>query len=808
MISPTPGTAPVSAAGGMPQLSRDQVDDLLRSMLALAADSHANTLSEALPRLSKLNAPAQPELQAVLPVIQRFVAGQDAEFLAFFGRRLRERQEEILARVMPGRAQTQRRSLELDASALELVSESDDHGSTLVARGVRRLAGGAELPLREVESIFCALTGRDHLVPTDSPLGVEPVAWALLQAAQDGCLASDAQPLFLELLCNELRSGMEPVFNGLLEAFRGRGVDPRAMRRAHSLARRGGPSAAAGASPSAAPALELTPLDGEAAGEAGGAAAGAGAAAGPAGAGGAAGAAAGGGGPQPDVGTVLSALLARMQGGGGGLPVPVLDTPPGPVPDELLRSLRELQHLGSSGVAGAAVGGAPAGTINAWREHLISKSDRTVDKLTIEVTGMMFDHILRDAQVPDEIKAVLSRLQFPILKAALLDAAFFASSSHPARRLIDRVANASIGWEPYGDENARFKAEVERVVSEVTNRFEGDVGVFERALNEFEAFLGDIGPRDSDPIAKAKRALEEAEKREVLVINTTIQVRRVLDKVQIDAWLRDFLVGPWVQVLAQASLRDDQTKGFSKSFRELMHELVWSVQPKATAEERKRLLTLIPHLTRTLRDGLALIRLPQRDQDDFFQALMRAHAVAVKPTDQATYIRSSLQSSEIRAKVEGLQLTASFPLTAVPGGVKIGAGAMLQAAAEHQVEIAVPTALTDVGTLNRDEELRLDQDLAGWSRGSWFEIWNGKEFVRARLRWISPLRTMFMFSAGNDKRAQVMSPDLIRSYLRRNLIRPLERGAPLTERVASAVVAEFKSSPERTSQLTTRLTQT
>jgi hypothetical protein len=410
--------------------------------------------------------------------------------------------------------------------------------------------------------------------------------------------------------------------------------------------------------------------------------------------------------------------------------------------------------------------------------------------------------------VPDEIKAVLSRLQFPILKAALLDAAFFASSSHPARRLIDRVANASIGWEPYGDENARFKAEVERVVSEVTNRFEGDVGVFERALNEFEAFLGDIGPRDSDPIAKAKRALEEAEKREVLVINTTIQVRRVLDKVQIDAWLRDFLVGPWVQVLAQASLRDDQTKGFSKSFRELMHELVWSVQPKATAEERKRLLTLIPHLTRTLRDGLALIRLPQRDQDDFFQALMRAHAVAVKPTDQATYIRSSLQSSEIRAKVEGLQLTASFPLTAVPGGVKIGAGAMLQAAAEHQVEIAVPTALTDVGTLNRDEELRLDQDLAGWSRGSWFEIWNGKEFVRARLRWISPLRTMFMFSAGNDKRAQVMSPDLIRSYLRRNLIRPLERGAPLTERVASAVVAEFKSSPERTSQLTTRLTQT
>jgi hypothetical protein len=507
---------------------------------------------------------------------------------------------------------------------------------------------------------------------------------------------------------------------------------------------------------------------------------------------------------QGEARAILKELLARLQTNVSGDVLPPLTTGQGTVAPNLLDALAELQNLGLEGIHGALFAGTPAGSINAWREHLISQSSRTVDKLTIEIVGMMFDHVLRDAQVPSEIKALLSRLQFPVLKAALLDAAFFASSSHPARRLIDRIAAAAIGWEPYGDENERFRAEVDRLVRDVMLKFDRDIGLFETALNEFEAFLGDIAPRDSDPIARAKRALEEAEKREVLTINTTIQVRRAFERVELEPYLRDFLLGPWVQVLVQASLRDDQTKGYSKSFREAIHEIVWSVQPKATADERRRLVELIPVLTRIIRDGLGLIRFPQREQEDFLHHLMAAHAFAVKPTDQATYIRNSLQSSEIRAKIDGLQLTASYPLTAIPGGVKVPTKAVLRAAAEHEVELSVPAALTDVGTIDKTEEARMDQDLSHWTRGSWFELWNGEAFIRARLRWISPLRTMFMFSSGPENHTHVMSPELIRSYLRRGYIRALE-SAPLTERAAHAVVADFANTPDRAAELASRM---
>lgn len=103
---------------------------------------------------------------------------------------------------------------------------------------------------------------------------------------------------------------------------------------------------------------------------------------------------------------------------------------------------------------------------------------------------------------------------------------------------------------------------MERVIKELLARFDKDIGVFEKLLAEFDSFIGEIPPRENDPVARAKRALEEAEKREILVINTTIQVRRAFEKVELEPYLREYLVGPWVQVLVAASMRDAETPGF------------------------------------------------------------------------------------------------------------------------------------------------------------------------------------------------------------------------------------------------------
>jgi hypothetical protein len=801
---PTIATAP----SPLPHLTARQSSALIRSAVALSRELVAGSFPHLLEVVQEGLA-SRWDFDVGSPLVQRLVATKSDALGRAFQRRLAHHQDAALARLLAPRGSGRNGrepAADVDAATMELVIESEDGGAAIAAQAARRMRGPIEEPLRELDLVVGYLAGRDQFPTVDNPFGPDCYVPALLEAAIELDLHAEAWVFFVNAFEADFASEIGRLSRSLLDHFRRYGVEARAVRRARNARRAAPPAqtnpavaAARPAGPAPARAAPAAPaiagLNGPAAHpSAGPPAATAGVTSG------AATLAQG----RADAQLILNELLSRLQTNAAGGVLPPLTSAPGTVAPLLLDALGELQLLGIEGIHGAMFAGTPAGSINAWREHLVSQSTRTVDKLTIEIVGMMFDHVLRDAQVPSEIKALLSRLQFPVLKAALLDAAFFASSAHPARRLIDRIAAAAIGWEPYGDENERFRAEIDRLVREVMEKFERDIAVFERVLTQFEGFLGDIAPRDSDPIARAKRALEEAERREVLIINTTIQVRRAFENVELESYLRQFLVGTWVQVLVQASLRDDQTKGFSRSFREAIHELVWSVQPKATKEERRRLVELIPVLTRIVRDGLALIRLPQHEQDDFFRNLMASHAFAVKPVDQARYIRSALQSSEVRARMEALQLTGSFPLTAIPGGVKVPERAVMRAAADHAVELSVPAALTDVGEPDKAEEARLDHDLAHWTRGSWFELWNGQGYIKARLRWISPLRTMFMFSSGTDNHAHVMSPDLIRSYLRRDYIRPLE-SAPLTERAAHAVVADFASTPDRAQVLTSRL---
>ncbi len=508
------------------------------------------------------------------------------------------------------------------------------------------------------------------------------------------------------------------------------------------------------------------------------------------------------GAPGADPAFVLNDLLRRLQVNAHDLRVPAMPTP-GPAGAALLGAINELQQLGLEGFHGAAFAGSGAGSINAWRGHLVEKSTRTVDKLTIELVGMLFEHILQDKQVPAEIKAILSRMQFPVLKAALLDADFFASNTHPARRLIDRVAATAVGWEPYGDENERYRQRVENIVRSVLEKFDKDMGVFEKLLAEFDEFIAEIPQRESDPVARAKKVLEEAEKREILTINTTIQVRRAFEKVQLEPYMRDFLLGPWVQVLVAAGMRDAETPGFSKRFREVIHDVVWSIQPKGMGEDRKRLVAMIPEMMRILRDGLALIRMPEREQETFFNELMQSHAMAVKPVDQAAYIKASLETSELRASIENMHITSNAPITTVAGGIRVSSGEVMRMAKEQNAEIEMPELATDIGGLDRVEEAGYDEQIGRWSRGTWFQLYDGKAMVKARLRWISPLRTLFLFSTDLEKTAQVMPPHVIKSYLKKGWLKPLEH-TPLMKRAADGVVGDFEKLPRRRDELAGR----
>ncbi len=112
--------------------------------------------------------------------------------------------------------------------------------------------------------------------------------------------------------------------------------------------------------------------------------------------------------------------------------------------------------------------------------------------------------------------------------------------------------------------------EVDRVITEILKHFETDLGVFDRLYGEFDQFVSDIAPEENDPVSRAKKALEAAEKHEILTINTTIQVRRAFERVDLEPYIKEFLLGAWVKVLVSAPCvrkrRQDLQKPFAMSY--------------------------------------------------------------------------------------------------------------------------------------------------------------------------------------------------------------------------------------------------
>jgi hypothetical protein len=69
----------------------------------------------------------------------------------------------------------------------------------------------------------------------------------------------------------------------------------------------------------------------------------------------------------------------------------------------------------------------------------------STESLAIDTLALIFEAILADPELPDAVKAVISSLQIKLLKVAMKDSTLFTDPTHPARRVIDRMAQAALG---------------------------------------------------------------------------------------------------------------------------------------------------------------------------------------------------------------------------------------------------------------------------------------------------------------------------------------------------------------------------
>jgi len=285
-----------------------------------------------------------------------------------------------------------------------------------------------------------------------------------------------------------------------------------------------------------------------------------------------------------------------------------------PVTPQLVETLSGLQTSNELFEAGAELSGeAFKARIKAQlseREGAPAAGISQLDDETIDVISMIFDDLMSDGSLPNFIKALILRLQIPVLKVAIIDRVFFAEKEHPARELLNELTIAGqVASEGEGDdENAdAIYQKIESVVSCLTNEFHGDLEVFETCLVNLREFMAEqeagfqqaqqqIGELAQQNSFEAKTRKNIAEEIAGHLLN-----RNAPDDV------KAFLMGTWRQVLSHIMLNEGEESERLKRAEQVSKDLIWSVEPLENPEARKKLLLVMPLILEALQEGLALI---------------------------------------------------------------------------------------------------------------------------------------------------------------------------------------------------------
>ncbi|MCR8933160.1 MULTISPECIES: DUF1631 domain-containing protein [unclassified Pseudomonas] len=282
-------------------------------------------------------------------------------------------------------------------------------------------------------------------------------------------------------------------------------------------------------------------------------------------------------------------------------------------------------------------------SVRSGKSRIVGDADEDV----INLIAMVFECILEDRNVPDSLKALIARLQIPMLKVAVLDKSFFSRGTHPARRLLNEIAEAAMGWgDCDGDARDSLYLRIEQVVQRLLTDFVDDPAIFSELLADFLAFTSDERRR-SELLEQRLRDAEEGRARTELARR---RVEQVLNQALLGKTLPPsvvtFVENAWSKVLLLTCLKHGDQSAEWQADVQTMEQLIWSVQRHEDAESSLRLLALVPGLLKSLRDGLNSSAFDPFATSEFFSELEALHVSVLERSAEADQAAPMIEVSQ------------------------------------------------------------------------------------------------------------------------------------------------------------------
>jgi len=427
------------------------------------------------------------------------------------------------------------------------------------------------------------------------------------------------------------------------------------------------------------------------------------------------------------------------------------------------------------------------------------------DDNMIDVIGMLFDFILNDDNLVDSVKALLSRLQIPIIKTALQDQEFFRNKNHPARKLLNELANTGLGVTDNIDvQNNPLYLKLMNIVSKITDESTQNYNIdfFEELRENLQRFLAQFNHTSGRKKAPSKDAVLE-------LVNTEISAR--IRKKELPNNIVLLLERIWRDVLFDIFVTDGLDSDEWDTAMTFVDTLMWSIDPKLDIQSQKQLVKVIPGILKALNTGLDRIDYPDDMREQLLQDLQNCHLACMKgqsvtnsqlAQDDIAYTshKSSYKITTFSTHKSSKDLTAE-EMENIDAGIDIlleGDLSNLDALDEDNLlaslEDGSEQAITDTdeAELIEDDYTQLARSLEA---GDWVEFYGeeGKVY-RAKISWRSEDADAYIFVTQTGQIAEKSLPGLS-SALRNKQAVILDK-SPVFERAMDAVLEDLQETTE------------
>ena len=430
-------------------------------------------------------------------------------------------------------------------------------------------------------------------------------------------------------------------------------------------------------------------------------------------------------------------------------------------------SLETLQHAPPAPAAALAGPPIPAGMENVlhhFRSTEVGQGLGQLDAITVDIVAMLFDMIFDDRDISDPIKALVGKLQIPVLKVAMLDRSFFSSKAHPTRRLLDLISRAALRWgQQIGHDDPVYR-KIAEVIENLHTNFKQDTALFESLCDDLQNFLGAHEEASAGKLTRAALLVVQRELEELAGMAVASELHAWLAG-PLPTAVTDLLDHEWRAVLVKIHLEDGPDSEAWQKALATAGDLVDSVSPRRNAQERQVLARRLPELIKALGGGFERIKVDGDRRRALLDGLFSLHA----------------------ASLRGAELPPPAPIAvehSAPAEYQPEAEPSLACRALDDGEIKVES----ISLESPATTMLPTQDVGALQRGDWVEYTRPNEApVRYRLSWISPQRGIFLLTNPESPNAIAISPEAMSLQVQRGEVRILST-EPIFDRALTRTI--------------------